>query len=57
MIAWPILDMASGLSYEELGFSIEADCNRCVPCRKQQQGIARVEVEAIVPRLGDSRLG
>lgn len=26
--------------YEELGFSIEADCNRCVPCRKQQQGIA-----------------
>ncbi len=27
--------------YEELGFSIEADCNRCVPCRKQQQGIAR----------------
>jgi hypothetical protein len=27
--------------YEELGFSIEADCNRCVPCRKQQQGVAR----------------
>lgn len=27
--------------YEELGFSIEADCVRCVPCRKQQQGIAR----------------
>ena len=27
--------------YEELGFSLEADCNRCVPCRKQQQGIAR----------------
>lgn len=27
--------------YEELGFSIEADCDRCAPCRKQQQGIAR----------------
>lgn len=27
--------------YEELGLSIEADCIRCVDCRKQQQGIAR----------------
>ncbi len=27
--------------YEELGFSIEVDCDRCVPCRKKQQGIAR----------------
>lgn len=27
--------------YEELGFSIEAWCDRCVPCRKRQQGIAR----------------
>jgi hypothetical protein len=26
--------------YEELGFSIEADCIRCVPCRKVEQGIA-----------------
>lgn len=28
--------------YEELGFSIEADCIRCVACRKQQQGVARL---------------
>jgi hypothetical protein len=27
--------------YEELGFSIEVDCDRCVPCRKKDQGIAR----------------
>lgn len=27
--------------YEELGLSIEADCIRCVDCRKQQQGLAR----------------
>jgi hypothetical protein len=27
--------------YEELGFSIEADCDRCLACRKEQQGIAR----------------
>jgi hypothetical protein len=27
--------------YEELGFSIDADCDRCVPCRKKEQGIAR----------------
>jgi len=27
--------------YEELGFSIEVDCVRCVACRKQQQGISR----------------
>jgi hypothetical protein len=26
--------------YEELGFSIEVDCVRCVPCRKKDQGIA-----------------
>jgi hypothetical protein len=27
--------------YEELGFSLEANCDRCVPCRKKEQGIAR----------------
>ena len=26
--------------YEELGLPLEADCVRCVPCRKRQQGIA-----------------
>lgn len=28
--------------YEELGFGLDSDCVRCVPCRKRQQGIARV---------------
>ena len=27
--------------YEQLGFGLDADCVRCVDCRKQQQGIAR----------------
>jgi hypothetical protein len=27
--------------YEELGLPLEADCVRCVPCRKAQQGLAR----------------
>ena len=27
--------------YEELGFSLNSDCVRCIECRKQQQGIAR----------------
>jgi hypothetical protein len=27
--------------YEELGFGLDSDCVRCVPCRKKQQGIAR----------------
>jgi hypothetical protein len=27
--------------YEDLGFSLNSDCVRCVECRKQQQGIAR----------------
>jgi hypothetical protein len=27
--------------YEELGFPLEADCIRCVQCRKRQQGLAR----------------
>lgn len=27
--------------YEELGFVLDADCDRCVPCRKQQQGLQR----------------
>ena len=27
--------------YEELGFRLEADCIRCVPCRKIHQGIER----------------
>lgn len=27
--------------YEELGFGLESDCVRCVPCRKKQQGIAQ----------------
>lgn len=26
--------------YEDLGLPLEADCVRCVPCRKRQQGIA-----------------
>jgi hypothetical protein len=26
--------------YEELGFGLDSDCIRCVPCRKRQQGIA-----------------
>ncbi len=26
--------------YEELGFPLDAGCDRCVPCRKRQQGIA-----------------
>jgi len=28
--------------YEELGFGLDSDCVRCVPCRKRQQGIARL---------------
>ncbi len=28
--------------YEVLGFGLDADCVRCVPCRKQQQHIARL---------------
>ena len=27
--------------YEELGFALESDCVRCVPCRKRQQGVAQ----------------
>lgn len=27
--------------YEELGFGLDADCVRCMDCRKRQQGIAR----------------
>ena len=27
--------------YEELGFGLDSDCVRCVPCRKRQQGIGR----------------
>jgi hypothetical protein len=27
--------------YEEIGFGLDSDCVRCVPCRKRQQGIAR----------------
>ena len=27
--------------YEELGFSLNSDCIRCVDCRRRQQGIAR----------------
>jgi hypothetical protein len=26
--------------YEQLGFGLDSDCVRCVPCRKQQQGTA-----------------
>jgi len=26
--------------YEELGLPLEADCVRCVPCRKRQRGVA-----------------
>lgn len=28
--------------YEELGFGLDADCVRCVPCRKRQQRLARL---------------
>jgi len=27
--------------HESLGFSLDADCIRCVPCRKNQQGLAQ----------------
>jgi len=27
--------------YEDLGFSLDSNCVRCVPCRKRQQGVAR----------------
>lgn len=27
--------------YEDLGFPLESDCVRCVPCRKRQRGLAR----------------
>jgi hypothetical protein len=27
--------------YEDLGFTLNLDCVRCVPCRKRQRGIAR----------------
>ena len=27
--------------YEELGFGLDSDCVRCVPCRKKQQGLAQ----------------
>lgn len=27
--------------YEDLGFPLDADCVRCVPCRKRTQGVAR----------------
>ncbi len=28
--------------YEDLQFGLDSDCIRCVPCRKQQQGVARM---------------
>ncbi|VAX35855.1 hypothetical protein MNBD_PLANCTO02-3091, partial [hydrothermal vent metagenome] len=28
--------------YEDLQFGLDSDCVRCVPCRKQQQGIANI---------------
>lgn len=28
--------------YEDLGFGLDSDCVRCAPCRKKQQGIARL---------------
>ena len=27
--------------YEDLGFGLDSDCVRCVPCRKRQQGLVR----------------
>lgn len=27
--------------FEDLGFGLDSDCVRCVPCRKKEQGIAR----------------
>ncbi len=30
--------------YEVLGFGLDSDCVRCVPCRKRQQGISRLRV-------------
>lgn len=40
--------------YEELGFNLESDCVRCVPCRKRQQGIdqARERYEELF-QVGD----
>lgn len=36
--------------YEELGFTLEADAVRCVPCRREQQGVdhSRRRYEALV---------
>lgn len=28
--------------YEELGFGLDSNCVRCVPCRKKQQGLAQL---------------
>jgi len=37
--------------YEDLGFALEADCIRCVDCRKKQQGLERrrEQYEALFP--------
>ena len=47
--------------YEELGLPLEADCVRCVPCRKRQHGIAAKreryeELFHIVDRTADQTL-
>ncbi len=31
--------------YEDLQFGLDSDCVRCVPCRKQQQGIAKTRLQ------------
>jgi hypothetical protein len=47
--------------YEELGFGLNSDCVRCVPCRKRQQGIAQTreryeELFHVVNRTTDQNL-
>ena len=33
--------------YEELGFSLNSDCVRCVECRKTQQGLGRLSAQYV----------
>ena len=47
--------------YEDLGFPLEADCVRCVQCRKRQQGLARIreryeELFHLAARTSDDQL-
>ena len=47
--------------YEELGFALESDCVRCVPCRKRQQGLGHAreryeELSHLADRTADQDL-